>query len=233
MIPLADTEDNIRGYNSVHLDPNEAGSSKLIDRFESYILQYMNSGNIKYPEDYPGVFSSKDDTIMIHSHDDSAYTLTMMRTYPAILNAKYGSRMDVKEVYANNSIVNTSHWHYHPESLEIPTYFNWTNNNKCFGKPVTILTAIYNGYGKMAPLRRNPASCRAKRIKIDSKPITVKILVGPDPEGDLEENFASCTLEPTYTKYNPITIRFFHYDGKTAIRKLQWHDDDLQTDVIT
>ena len=32
-------------------------------------------------------------------------------------------------------------------------------------------------------------------------------------------------------RYNPIRIRFYHYDQQTSLRKLLWHEDDLDTNV--
>jgi hypothetical protein len=40
--------------------------------------------------------------------------------------------------------------------VEIPTTWYFDNNTLCQGQPFTLLTAIYNGYGKMAPNRRAP-----------------------------------------------------------------------------
>ncbi len=44
------------------------------------------------------------------------------------------------------------------EDVEVPTTVPFKNSTKCGGgKPLTFVTALYNGYGKQAPLRRNPA----------------------------------------------------------------------------
>ena len=75
-------------------------------------------------------------------------------------------------------------------------------------------------------------SIRAKDIKIDSKPISVKIKVAPDPE-DPTVDLSSCELDYEAMRYHPIKIRFYHYDSQTALRKLLWHEDDLDTNVCT
>jgi hypothetical protein len=32
-------------------------------------------------------------------------------------------------------------------------------------------------------------------------------------------------------KYDPIRVRFYHFDNQTSLRKLLWHEDELQTNV--
>jgi len=68
-------------------------------------------------------------------------------------------------------------------------------------------------------------------FKIDSKAVSVKLNVNPNPKGDLTKNFTNCMLDPDQMKYSPIRIRFYHYDNQTSLRKLLWHEDELQTNV--
>ena len=89
--------------------------------------------------------------------------------------------------------------------------------------------------------RRN---IRANKIKIDSKPITVKMRVNADPDEIDPDNLdpeapdyaAECQIDHDEFKYNPVQIRFIHMDQRTSNKKLigrslMWHEDDLQTDV--
>jgi hypothetical protein len=69
-------------------------------------------------------------------------------------------------------------------------------------------------------------------FKIDSKAVSVKLNVNPNPKGDLTKNYTSCMLDPDEMKYDPIRIRFYHYDNQTSLRKLLWHEDELRTNVI-
>jgi hypothetical protein len=55
---LADTVDNIDGWSSVYIDPNEGGASDLTSLIESYILSYASSANILHDESYPGLYSA-------------------------------------------------------------------------------------------------------------------------------------------------------------------------------
>jgi uncharacterized protein with ParB-like and HNH nuclease domain len=56
--------------------------------------------------------------------------------------------------------------------------------------------------------------------------------VNPNPKGDLTQNFSGCNLDSDLMKYNPIRVKFYHYDNQTSLRKLLWHEDELQTNVI-
>ena len=69
---------------------------------------------------------------------------------------------------------------------------------------------------------------------MDSKPVSVKIKVAPDPrkyDKEISENLNRCELDYEAMRYHPIKIRFYHYDKQTALRKLLWHEDDLDTNV--
>ena len=68
----------------------------------------------------------------------------------------FGDRISVANMAANNSVQNTTDWNYHPEYIEIPSTIIYKDENKCGKHGVTVMNAIYNGYGRMGPLRRNP-----------------------------------------------------------------------------
>ena len=55
--------------------------------------------------------------------------------------------------------VNPNHgWERYKESIEIPSVFHFSNATLgCEDMPVTMLVAIYDGYGKFAPIRRSPS----------------------------------------------------------------------------
>jgi hypothetical protein len=70
--------------------------------------------------------------------------------------SKYGDRLNVADFYANHPVASTNQWYNFLETIEIPTKWNFINNSLCQSQPFTLLTAIYDGYGKMAPVRRAP-----------------------------------------------------------------------------
>ena len=70
-------------------------------------------------------------------------------------------------------------------------------------------------------------SIRAGTVKLDARGISVKMQLdrtGIDPS-------VNCTLDSLQMKYDPIRIRFNHFDEQTAKRKLLWHENELQTTV--
>ncbi len=58
-IPLEDTPENIAGWKSVLLDPNEEGPSKMIRRIDDYSLAFTSTANLLHEEDRDGIFSAK------------------------------------------------------------------------------------------------------------------------------------------------------------------------------
>lgn len=47
-------------------------------------------------------------------------------------------------------------WNGLTENIEIPTKFYFANQSLCDDLPITLVVVAYKGYGKIAPLRRNP-----------------------------------------------------------------------------
>ena len=77
---------------------------------------------------------------------------------------------------------------------------------------------------------------RAKEIKVDSKVISFKVRVNPDPNKTtqiMEQSIFTdhCIPNQDLMKYKPVRMTFFHYDKSTSKRKLLWHDGDLKTGV--
>ena len=77
---------------------------------------------------------------------------------------------------------------------------------------------------------------RAKEIKIDSKVISFKVRVNPDPNITLQlreqDSYTEhCVPNEDVMKYKPVRMTFFHYDKSTSKRKLLWHDGDAKTGV--
>ena len=44
-------------------------------------------------------------------------------------------------------------------------------------------------------------------FKIDSRAVSVKMRVNPNPKGDLTRDFSSCKVDHEQMKYNPVRIR--------------------------
>ena len=227
-ISLEDEHENIHGWESVVLDPDQEGASQLVKRIERYSMYYMNSADLREGENFDGFYDASKPMMMVHAHS-SAITMTVAKLTMQGLKS-FGGRIDVKKMASQNTVNNFTEWDNHNEYLEIPSTIMFKNESLCGNKSFTLLTAIYNGYGKMGPLRRNPQSLRAKEIKLDSKAISVQLMVSPNPDR-LDEDLSSCQLDHEKMRYHPVTIRFYHYDKQTSLRKLLWHEDDLDTNI--
>lgn len=137
------------------MDPNEAGSSALVLDIEKYVLDVMSSADIQHPESFPPLYDTKRSEFVIHSDAPDAYTMSVTKIFPDQF-ASYGSKINVKEFFSSHPVHPTTIWDKHDIDVEIPTSFPFQNETECSGRPYTLLTAIYPGYGPMAPIRRNP-----------------------------------------------------------------------------
>ena len=73
-------------------------------------------------------------------------------------------------------------------------------------------------------------------MKIDSKIISFKVRVNPDPnittqETDQLKYTENCIPNEDIMKYKPVRMTFYHYDKSTSRRKLLWHDSDAKEGV--
>ena len=73
-------------------------------------------------------------------------------------------------------------------------------------------------------------------MKIDSKIISFKVRVNPDPnitsqETDQLKYIENCIPNEDIMKYKPVRMTFYHYDKSTSRRKLLWHDSDAKEGV--
>lgn len=101
-LPIEDTKDNKVGWDSVVLDPDEEGASKLVKRLEKYAMHYLNSADLREEEDYPEYYDASEKIMMFHSHSN-AVTMTGMKLYPNTL-AKYGARINIKGDFFRNLV---------------------------------------------------------------------------------------------------------------------------------
>ena len=66
---------------------------------------------------------------------------------------------DKAEQLRQNSLLKNDRWEssrYDKVSIKVPSVFHFENRSLCDEQPVTLLTGIYPGLGKMAPTLRNP-----------------------------------------------------------------------------
>ncbi|XP_059078438.1 uncharacterized protein LOC131876911 [Tigriopus californicus] len=229
--PLTDSQQNVDGWKSVQLDPSEEGSSRLVRAMDNFVLTFMGSANIDHDEDYPPFYDYELSDMTIHSKAPG-YTMSASKIKPNKFQ-KYGDRLQINGFYTSHPVYPDPLWNEVDETIEIPTKIPFVNQTYCEEKPFTLLTTVYHGYGKMAPLRRNPGTVTPKAFKIDSKPISVKIRVNPDPNTDnMTKRFdTDCAIDEDAMKYSPVKLRFYHTDFMTSKRKLLWFDNELKTNI--
>ena len=63
---------------------------------------------------------------------------------------------DAREIFGNHPVSSTDQWSRIEETVSIPLNITFTNNTYCRKQPLSIVLAHYEGYGKIAPIRRNP-----------------------------------------------------------------------------
>lgn len=238
---LSPTHANIDGWLSIQIDPNEDDSSVLVREIENFILDAMSTADIRHLEDFPPLFNATHMDMTMH-WDTDAYTISSMKVLPNTLGDD-GAKNNIRDYFEKHNVNPTMQWDTE-EAVIIPGDVPFLNESLCADKPQTYLFTLYKGYGVFAPLKRNPTNIRANKIKIDSKPISVKMRVNQDPEDiDLDnldpeapDYAAECQIDHDEFKYNPVQIRFIHMDQRTSNKKLigrslMWHEDDLQTDI--
>ena len=91
---------------------------------------------------------------VVHS-DNRGIVMSVTKLFPSRF-AGYGDSVNIAEFYADHPVASTGQWYKFLETIEVPTNLTFANDSVCQGLPFTLLTAIYDGYGKMAPIRRAP-----------------------------------------------------------------------------
>ena len=128
------------------------------------MANFINSADLREPENFPDFYDASKPMMMVHAQSP-AVTMTAAKLTINGLKS-FGERINVAQMASNNTINNFTGWENHDEYLEIPSTIIFKNQSLCANKAFTLFTAIYDGYGKMGPKRRNPQSLRAKDIKL-------------------------------------------------------------------
>ncbi len=73
-------------------------------------------------------------------------------------SSRYGSRVTLSAFMSSHAVNPTDMWEERAEEVELPTDLHFVNGSLlgCDRYPVSFLAAVYKGYGRMAPVRRNP-----------------------------------------------------------------------------
>ena len=63
---------------------------------------------------------------------------------------------DVRDIFGKHPVSPTDQWSRIDETISIPLNISFTNQTYCRKQPLSFVLAHYEGYGKVAPNRRNP-----------------------------------------------------------------------------
>ena len=70
------------------------------------------------------------------------------RIYPDDLVTRAGPNgFDADAFYSGSPVNPSAVWSGHREAISVPTQMHFSNESLCAGKPLTLLTAIYEGFG--------------------------------------------------------------------------------------
>ena len=123
----------------------------------------------------------------------------------------------------------------------------WASHSLCGNNPASLLYAIYPCYSDFAPLRRNPVEITSQRscslyiyssvltvvyrFVLDSKVITVKLVINNDTFAAEDGEAELCTTDPQWMKYHPVQVKFMHKSRETARRKILHHENEIKTSI--
>ena len=147
-------------------------------------------------------------------------------------------RKDIRKNYPNYNgpewYVNKVSWGYPNDTFSVPTGMFLTEDG-CRDKPITISATILNEYGKVAPKRKNPTFIRSKDWNVDSRVVSTKVSVNPDPITGIWEEVLGCAPNLEYMRENPVRATLYHWGTRKARvkrrRNLLMHTDMIRDGV--
>jgi len=234
---LSGEENNTRKWKCVEdLAPNEEGAPKTLRQIEQYMLSFVGCVNISVDTSESKYFDVKKNVLNFRTYGDD-FVMNVDKMAPETL--REGIRRKYPNYEGPEWQENNKTWENPKDTFTVPTGM-FIDNPKCNDKPVTMSATILNGYGEVAPKRKNPTYIRAKEWKVDSKVISVKVSVNPDSvlydrdyldnEGNVQnskKDALGCAPNKAYMQENPIRATLYHKkEGHSRItrrRNLLWH----------
>ena len=223
-----DVENEIR-WRIVQEDTDYAGSSELVTMLEDYAMSFMGSANISFYDD-TDFFKANTSEYIAYVHSPEMF-------------------MSIQKMYITNFMTRgqtfNTHAYQYPfdrwsearalwdnpyDEIHVPTQM-WKDDVICKDNPVSLLYAIYPCYSDYAPLRRNPVEIDSQKFVLDSKVITVKIVVNNATYDAIPGQADSCKTDPFSMKYNPVRVKLYHKSKETARRKVLNHEGEVKTSL--
>ena len=221
-------ENEIR-WKIVQEDRDQPGASELVRMIEEYALTFMGSANISFYDDTK-FFTANNSEYIAYVHSPELF-MSIQKMYMSSLISRgpvYHTRA-YQHPYQEWSEARAL-WDNPRDQISLPTDM-WKSDVMCSNNPVTILYAIYPCYSNFAPLRRNPVEITSQRFVLDSKIITVKMVVNNDTYNSEPGEAEMCKTNPQWMKYHPVKVKFYHKSKETARRKVLHHEGEIKTSI--
>jgi len=218
----------------VEQDPQYEGAQLSVRQMEEYMLTWVGSVNIS-------AYRPHDPNWKTDYFDPKTNSLLYATYAPdMVLNV---NKIPIDDIRANGAVRMTgpdysgwewgeAHalWDNPKDNFSIPTGM-FKEYSKCSEYPLTILSGIYNGLPLVTSLRRNPINIRSRQVKIDSKVVSIRVALNPNPMSSDASTTYSCPIDPNYMAYNPVRVTFWHFNPAPAKRSLVWHSHDYWSGV--
>jgi len=221
-------ENDVR-WKIVQEDEDQPGSSELVQQLEHYALSYMGSSNISFYDDTQYFKANISEYVAHLKSEEMFMSVQKMNMQRLRFRGPVFNVHAYKEPYKDWNQARAL-WDNPRDEIRMPTDM-WADNELCKSNPVTFLYAIYPCYSNYAPLRRNPVEITSRKFVLDSKVISVRMMVNNDTF-DAESGEAShCVTDPQWMKYHPVQLRLYHKSKETARRKVLHHENEIKTSI--
>ena len=228
---LAGNADNMEHWEAVHKENGHTGPMLTSKELEEYMLAWVGSVNTSaYDDDIKNwktaYFDSNEDSMRYATHaEDFVLNVDKLPFQTARDTGNPGHRMQYPDYDGWEWEEAKTSWDNLKDNFTVPTGM-FMEIPGCNTKPLTILTAVYNGLPAITPKRRNPVNIRSQNFLIDSKVISVRAKVASDPmEGDITDTY-QCQPDPQYMRWNPVRLVLWHKQPARAKRTLLWHKEN-------
>lgn len=223
-----DKENDVR-WKIVQEDEDQPGASELVQLMERYALSFMGSSNISFYDDTKYFKANISEYVANLKSEEMFMSIQKMNQKRFRFRGPVFNVQAYKDPYKDWNQARAL-WDNPRDEIRMPTDM-WADNELCKTNPVTFLYAIYPCYSNFAPLRRNPVEITSRKFVLDSKVITVKLMVNNDTFDAQSGEAGLCQTDPQWMKYHPIQVRLYHKSKETARRKVLHHENEMKTSI--
>ena len=226
---MAGTEENRLHWEAVHKEHQHLGPMKTAKELEEYMLAWVGAVNTSaYDEENPNwktaYFDSADQTMRYYVDTDDM-VMNVDKLPFDMVRSDGKVRLQYPDYSGMEWDTAKAEWDNVKDNFTVPTGM-YMDVPGCSSKPMSILTAVYNGLPELVAKRRNPVTIKSKNFFIDSKVISVRTKINADPmTGDIEDTYV-CEPDKDYMASNPVRLVLYHKKPQKSKRTLLWHSDD-------